>query len=91
MGFTLSPALVTADGAQLIHFKSGTKLVLDSTGTSTCYVFETESRSHALPADGAAFLQLMDGDASAASASASACEPVEAPGEGAGSEAPAYY
>lgn len=40
--------------------------MLDSTGVSTCYVFETESRSHALPADGAAFFQLMDGKEEAA-------------------------
>lgn len=64
MGFTLRGNC--GDGPTLIHFKSGTKLVLDSTGVSTCYVFETESRSHALPADGAAFFQLMDGKEEAA-------------------------
>lgn len=64
MGFTLRGNC--GDGPTLIHFKSGAKLVLDSTGVSTCYVFETESRSHALPADGAAFFQLMDGKEEAA-------------------------
>lgn len=63
MGFSLRNC---GDGPTLIHFKSGSKLVLDSTGVSTCYVFETESRSHALPADGAAFFQLMDGKEEAA-------------------------
>lgn len=56
-GFTFKGSCV--DGTTLIHFKSRSRLMLDSTGMSTCYVFETESRSHALPADGATFFQLI--------------------------------
>ncbi|CAK9093571.1 unnamed protein product [Durusdinium trenchii] len=41
----------------VIHFKPGMQLVPDA--GSMCYVFQTETRSHALPADGAAFFQLV--------------------------------
>jgi len=57
-GFTFKGS-ERVDGTTLIHFKSRSRLMLDSTGMSTCYVFETESRSHALPADGATFFQLI--------------------------------
>lgn len=57
-GFTFKGS-ESVDGTTLIHFKSRSRLMLDSTGMSTCYVFETESRSHALPADGATFFQLI--------------------------------
>ena len=50
-------------GTGLVHFKSGMQLVPDATGNSTCYVFQTETRSHALPADGAAFYHMItEGD-----------------------------
>ena len=58
MGFTLKSHLSSSCSCSLIQFKSGTKLLLDS--TSCCYVLETESRSLHLPADGNAFFQLMD-------------------------------
>ena len=83
MGFTLRGNC--GHGPTLIHFKSGTKLVLDSTGVSTCYVFETESRSHALPADGAAFFQLMDGKGSEAADDKSTEGHMEGAGTGAAS------
>lgn len=43
-----------------VYFKSGNQLIPDA--LSCCYLFQTTR--HALPADGTAFLELLEGDPS---------------------------
>ncbi|OLQ10067.1 hypothetical protein AK812_SmicGene6284 [Symbiodinium microadriaticum] len=57
MGFTFEGN--PADGSAFVRFKSGTKLLHDATGSLISYCFQAESRSFALPADGAAFCDLL--------------------------------
>eukprot|EP00439_Symbiodinium_sp_Y106_P042439 s2153_g5.t1 len=57
MGFTFEGN--PADGLAFVRFKSGTKLLHDATGSLISYCFQAESRSFALPADGAAFCDLL--------------------------------
>ncbi|CAJ1436348.1 unnamed protein product, partial [Effrenium voratum] len=57
MGFTLEGNPM--EDVALVYFKTGTQLLPVATEVQTSYVFQVGSRSHALPADGETFFDLV--------------------------------